>query len=71
MDFITDLPRTPSHYDAILVFVDRFSKMVHFVPTTKTVTAEQTAELFLANVFRLHGMPADLVSDRDPRFTST
>jgi hypothetical protein len=69
-DLITQLPKTKGGHDAIVVWVDRLSKMVHFAPTTTTVTAEGLAKLFLRNVWRLHGMPLKLVSDRDPRITS-
>jgi hypothetical protein len=44
--------------------------MAHFLPCTKTVTAEETATLFLQGVYRLHGLPRVLVSDRDPKFGS-
>ena len=60
--------KTANGYDTVLVFVDRLTKMAHFVPTQKTVTSEQTAELFVQNVVRLHGLPHDVVSDRDARF---
>jgi hypothetical protein len=46
------------------------TKQAHFVPTNKTITAEDFASLFLHHVYRLHGLPSLLVSDRDPRFTS-
>lgn len=70
MDFITQLPVTRHGNDAIVVFVDRLSKMVHFAATKTSVSAEEVARLFRHEVFRLHGIPAELVSDRDPRFTS-
>ena len=70
MDFITGLPKTKAGFDAIVVFVDMFSKMAHFVPTKTTATAPDTAQLFFQHVFKLHGLPAVLVSDRDPKFTS-
>jgi hypothetical protein len=70
MDFITQLPKTKAGFDAIVVFVDTFSKMVHFVPTKTTATAPDIARLFFDNVFHLHGLPKSLVSDRDPKFTS-
>jgi hypothetical protein len=69
LDLITKLPRSSGH-TAIVVFVDRFSKQAHFAPTTTKVSAPQLAELFISTVFKHHGMPADLVSDRDPRFVS-
>jgi hypothetical protein len=70
LDFITQLPKTKSGHTAIMVFVDRFSKMVHFVPTVTKVKAEQCTRLFVHHIFRLHGVPRELVSDRDTRFTS-
>ena len=69
-DLITHLPKTKAGHDAIVVWVDRLSKMVHFAPTTTTVTAEGLAKLFLQHVWRLHGVPLRMVSDRDPRITS-
>ena len=68
-DLVTDLPESGG-YTAIAVFVDRLTKMVHFAPCTKEVTAPQYAKLFVDHVFRLHGLPEVLISDRDPRFTS-
>lgn len=70
MDFIVQLPKTKSGHDAILVFVDRLTKMVHFAPTTVTCTAADTAKLFIHHVVRAHGIPLSIVSDRDSRFTS-
>ncbi|KAE8971040.1 hypothetical protein PF010_g28085 [Phytophthora fragariae] len=54
----------------VLVFVDRFTKMVHLIPVSDTVTAAETAAHFIDCVFRHHGLPESIVSDRDPRFTS-
>ena len=71
MDFITQLPMTKQGHDAIVVFVDKLSKMVHLVPTTTMVDAPQVAKLFMREVIRLHGVPESIVSDRDPRFTSS
>ena len=70
MDFIFGLPADKHGRNGILVFVDRFSKMVHLVPVADTISAEDTAQIFVNVIFRLHGMPNELVSDRDPRFTS-
>ena len=71
MNFIFHLPKTRSGFTAILVVVDRLSKMVHFLPTFVTATAEDTAALFRDRVFCLHGMPQSIVSDRDVKFTSS
>jgi hypothetical protein len=70
MDLITQLPKTKSGHDAIIVFVDKFSKMVHYAATTTTCTADEVAKIFFDTVVRLHGIPRSIVSDRDPRFTS-
>ncbi|KAE9007845.1 hypothetical protein PR001_g16866 [Phytophthora rubi] len=70
MDFIFGLPRDTEGRTGVLVFVDRFSKMVHLAPVAVEVTADESAELFLDLVFRHHGLPESIVSDRDPRFTS-
>ena len=69
LDLVTGLP-VSNGYDAILTVVDRFSKLAHFLPTTKTVSAQGVADLFAKEIFRHHGLPMSLVSDRDPRFTS-
>ncbi|CAI7842134.1 unnamed protein product [Closterium sp. NIES-53] len=47
-----------------------FSKMGHFIPTNATATAEATARLFFDRIITIHGIPATLISDRDPKFTS-
>ena len=54
--------------DAILVVCDRLSKMTHFVATTEGTTAEGLARLFWDNVWKLHGLPESIVSDRGPQF---
>ncbi|MCO5598885.1 hypothetical protein L7F22_052984 [Adiantum nelumboides] len=59
-----------SGHDGIWTIIDRFSKQAHFVPVKKTVKPDHLARLFVAQIFRLHGMPETIVSDRDPRFTS-
>ena len=69
-DMITRLPESVRGNNAIIVFVDRLSKMVHLAPTTMKVTSQEYAEIFLKEVYSKHGMPTDIVSDRDPRFTS-
>jgi hypothetical protein len=70
MDFLMPIPESKNRHNAILVIVDRLTKTAHFIPTTDRVTAKETAELFLQNIFRYHGLPDSIVSDRDPRFTS-
>ena len=70
MDFITSLPKTAAGHDGIFVVVDRLSKRVHLAPVSMTITAPQFALLFADVVFKHHGLPLTIVSDRDPRFTS-
>ncbi|GJP62218.1 hypothetical protein CLOP_g19306 [Closterium sp. NIES-67] len=70
MDYVTGLPAGPSGNDAILVIVDRLTKMAHFIACQQTITAEQTAQMFIANVIRLHGLPTAIILDRGPKFTS-
>ncbi|GMF26570.1 unnamed protein product [Phytophthora lilii] len=71
LDFVFGLPADDRCNTGILVFVCRLSKMVHLAPVPETVRGEQAARLFLENVFRYHGLPETIVSDRDPRFTAT
>ena len=70
MDLITQLPCTARGHTAIVVFVDRLTKMVHFIPTQTKLSAIQFAHLFVDKVFCRHGLPETIVSDRDPRFTA-
>jgi len=74
MDFIT-LPASKVNVQGfehianqVLVVVCRLSKMVRLIPCSKNITSEQTAQILLDNVFKLHGFPRSIVSDRDPRF---
>jgi hypothetical protein len=67
MDFITGLPRVQGR-DCIFVVVDRLTKFAHFFAIPTDYKAIQVAELFFREVFRLHGLPRQIVSDRDGRF---
>jgi hypothetical protein len=69
LDFIDGLP-TSRQFNCIMVVVDKFSKYAHFIPLKHPYTAATVADLFVDSVYRLHGMPKMLVSDRDPVFTS-
>lgn len=71
MDFIFGLPADKEGRTGVLVLVDRFSKMVHLVAVKDTINAHETACVFIDTVFRLHGMPETLISDRDPRFVAS
>jgi len=68
-DFITKLPLAQG-YDSILVVVDRFTKMAHFIPTTEKTSTEGLAQLFRDNIWKLHGLLDSIISDRGPQFAA-
>ena len=75
MDFIGPLPLsaeplTGVRYDSILVLVDRLTKYCYFVPTLTTATAEDMAFIFMKTIVSRHGVPQELITDRDKLFTS-
>ncbi|HMD14544.1 MAG TPA: hypothetical protein VKI62_07965, partial [Bacteroidota bacterium] len=71
MDFIVQLPQTRGkRYDAITVYVDRLTKRSHFSPSYTSDDAPAVARNFVREIFRHHGLPRSLVTDRDPKFTS-
>jgi len=69
MDFITDLPLSQGS-DAVLIVINRLTKMSHFIPSTKDMNARQFQETFMREIFRLHGLPRDIITDRGSIFTS-
>ena len=70
MDFITGLPKVQGN-DCIYVVVDRLTKFAHFYAISTKYNAVQVAELFFKEVFRLHGLLKNIVSDRDSEFIGT
>jgi len=69
MVFITDLPKSKGDY-AILIVIDRLTKMAHFLPCAKEMNARQYSEHFVREIFRLQGLPKDIITDRGSIFTS-
>jgi transposase InsO family protein len=70
LDFITKLPNSQT-YDTILTITDTFSKASIFIPCNKVIDSEKTALLYATYVLPHYGLPSRIISDRDPRFTST
>lgn len=72
IDFILGLPPSEQfeQFDCIMVVIDKSTKYGHFIPAKHPYTALKIANLFLENVYKLHGMPQCIISDRDPVFTS-
>eukprot|EP00253_Pinus_taeda_P028795 PITA_28795 len=70
MDFITWLPKSKKGNDSIMVVVDKLSKSAHFILVQSTYRAAQIANIFMQNIFRLHGLPKTIISDCDVKFTS-
>jgi len=69
-DAVTGLPKTKRGHDAIQVYVERLCKLKHFAASRKSAGATELAASFVHTVVRPHGVPASIVSDRDPRFTA-
>jgi hypothetical protein len=57
-------------HDSIMVVVDKLTKEVHFIPVKTTHKATNIVEIYMKEVFRLHGQPKNIVSNRDPKFTT-
>ena len=70
IDFVKGLPESQGN-TVILTIVDLFFKSAHFVPLPKLPSSKETAQILVQHVFRLHGIPLEVTSDRGPQFTST
>ena len=69
MDFIIGLPKSKKQNDYIFVVVDKLSKAAQFIPVKLTYKAVHIVDVFLKDIFRLHGIPKKIISDRDTKFT--
>ena len=69
LDFIEGLPISYKH-DVILVVIDKFTKYGQFIALAHPFIALQVAQAYMANIYKLHGLPESIISDRDRVFTS-
>jgi hypothetical protein len=70
MDFIVGLPRTAKGFDSIWVIMDWLTKTSHFLPVKTYYPVITYAQLYVARILNLHGIPKTIVSDRVPQFVS-
>jgi hypothetical protein len=70
MDFVVGLPRIAKGFDSIWVIIDRLTKIAHFLPVKVKYPVIAYAELYIARILSLHGVPKTIVSDRGPQFVS-
>jgi hypothetical protein len=70
LNFITGFPRTQKHNDSIMMIIDKISNYEHFIPVKYTFKSINITEIFMKEIFRLHGIPKMVISDRDVKFTS-
>ena len=69
MDFITSLPKIKKQNDSIFVVIDKLPKVAHFIYMNLTYKAVNIADIFLKEIFRLHGIPKAIISNKDVKFT--
>jgi len=70
IDIIGPLPRSEDK-DTILVVVDRFSKIIRLMATTTSISSSKVARIYWDNIWKMHGIPKKIISDREPQFAST
>ncbi|KAI3810226.1 hypothetical protein L1987_19837 [Smallanthus sonchifolius] len=70
MDFITKLPHTSRGHDSIWIIIDRLTKSAHFIPIREDYRVEKLARIYIDEIVSRHGVPLNIISDRDGRFTS-
>ena len=70
MDFIIGFPMTWRQNDSIMVVVDNFTKATQFIPMQYTHKTDDIEKIFMKEIFKLHGLPKEIISDRDVKFTS-
>jgi hypothetical protein len=68
--FVTMLPMTFEKHDSTMVVVENLTKVAHFVPVKSTHKDTNIVEIYMQEIAKLHGMPKEIVSDIDPKFTS-
>ena len=69
MDFIIGLSKSKKQNDFIFVVIENFSKEAHFIQVKSTYKEIPIADIFLKEIFRLHRIPKEIISDRDTKFT--
>ena len=70
MDFITELPMNLRQHDSIMDMVDKLKKVTHFIHVKSTHKIDDIAKIFMKDIFKLHGLSKEIVSDKDVKFTS-
>ena len=68
MDFVTHFLRTLRKHDVVWVTVDQLTKSAHFLVVWMTFTLKEFCKVYIREIVWLHGVPASIISDRDPRF---
>ena len=63
MDFVIEVPRSTKQNDVIMVGVDKLNNVAHFIPIKSTCKAIDISNIFMKEIFRLHGMPKEIISD--------